>query len=204
MFAHAGLDVEVAVPDPLRGDALAHLVEGTLDFALCPTNRLLVRAENGEDVIGVAAINHRGLETIQTVAGLGIERPRDLEGRRVAMNPTERGLAVIATVVAADGGNPEAVQIVDSGMRELSVDDIAAGEADATFGGYWAWDALFWASCRKRSASPGTSTSCTGCRATTRICWPRAARSQNRSPTRCGRWYGPAARATSPRAATPT
>jgi NitT/TauT family transport system substrate-binding protein len=142
LFARAGLDVELGVPDPLRGDALSHLVGGSIDFALCPPNRLLVRAERGEDVIGVAAINHRGLETIQTVAGLGIERPRDLEGRRIALNPTPRGLAMISTVVAADGGDPEAVQIVDSGVRELGVDDIAAGETDATFGGYWAWDAL--------------------------------------------------------------
>ncbi len=138
-----GLDVEIAVGDPLRGDALAHLVRDETDFAVCPSNRLFARRDAGEAVVGVAAINHRGLETIQTIADTGISRPRELEGRSVAFNPTPRGTALVRHIVARDGGDPDRVITVDSGVRELSVDDIAAGEADATFGGYWAWDALF-------------------------------------------------------------
>ena len=32
-----GLDVEIVVGDPLRGDALSHLVRDEADFAVCPT-----------------------------------------------------------------------------------------------------------------------------------------------------------------------
>ena len=46
-------------------------------------------------------------------------------------------------MVRRDGGDPDELILLDSGVWELSVDDIAAGETDATFGGYWAWDALF-------------------------------------------------------------
>jgi NitT/TauT family transport system substrate-binding protein len=46
-------------------------------------------------------------------------------------------------LIAHDGGDPAATLIVDNNGREYTVDDIAAGEIDATFGGYWAWDALF-------------------------------------------------------------
>lgn len=49
---------------------------------------------------------------------------------------------MVRHLVAADGGDPDAVITVDAGYRELTVDDIAAGEADATFGTYWSWDAL--------------------------------------------------------------
>ena len=49
---------------------------------------------------------------------------------------------MVRHIVAVDDGNPDDVITVDSGLRELTVDDIRAGEADATFGGYWAWDAL--------------------------------------------------------------
>lgn len=49
---------------------------------------------------------------------------------------------MVRHLVAADGGDPDAVITVDAGYRELTVDDIAAGEADATFGNYWSWDAL--------------------------------------------------------------
>ncbi|XVV08671.1 ABC transporter substrate-binding protein [Actinoplanes sp. CA-131856] len=141
-YADAGLDVELTVFDALRGDTLEHLARGEVHFGVFPTNRLLVRRAAGQPVRGVASINHQAMETIQTVKGRGITRPRDLEGKRLALNPTPRGVAMVNHLVAADGGNPSLVHLVDSGHRELSADDIAAGEVDATFGGYWAWDAL--------------------------------------------------------------
>jgi putative hydroxymethylpyrimidine transport system substrate-binding protein len=142
-YREAGLDVEVATFDPLRGDSLEYLNAREGDFAIFPSNRLLVRREAGQRLVGVAAINHRGMETIQTTRSTGITRPRELEGRTIAYNPTPRGKAMVSHLVAADGGDPDRVIAVDSGARELSVDDVAAGEVDATFGGYWAWDALF-------------------------------------------------------------
>jgi NitT/TauT family transport system substrate-binding protein len=93
-------------------------------------------------LLGIAAINHRGLESIQALADSGISRPRELAGRRLALNPTPRGLAMVRHLVAADGGDPDAVIMVDSGVRELRPEQLAAGVADASFGGYWAWEAL--------------------------------------------------------------
>jgi putative hydroxymethylpyrimidine transport system substrate-binding protein len=142
-YREAGLDVEIATFDPLRGDSLEYLAQREADYAIFPSNRLLVRRDAGQPLVGIAAINHRGMETIQTVRATGITRPRELEGRTIAYNPTPRGTAMVSHLVAADGGDPAKVVAVDSGSRELSVDDIAAGAVDATFGGYWAWDALF-------------------------------------------------------------
>jgi len=142
-YAEAGLDVELVVQDPGRGDTLEYLARGEVDFGIFPPNRLLARrAEHGQPLIAVSAINHRGLEAIQTTTSTGITRPRELSGRRIAYNPTPRGRAMVRHLVAADGGDPDAAISVDAGSRELTVDDIAAGEADATFGNYWSWDAL--------------------------------------------------------------
>jgi ABC-type nitrate/sulfonate/bicarbonate transport system substrate-binding protein len=142
-YRDAGLDVELTVFDSLRGDTLDHLARGEVHLGVFPTNRLLVRSAAGQPLKAVASINHRGMETIQTVVGRGIDRPRDLAGKRLALNPTPRGIAMVRHLVAADGGDPDAVILVDSGYRELSADDIEAGEVDARFGDYWAWDALF-------------------------------------------------------------
>ncbi|MCD0449480.1 ABC transporter substrate-binding protein [Actinocorallia sp. API 0066] len=142
-FRDAGLDVELSSADPSRGDSLAYLARGEASFAVFPANRLFVRRARGERLTGVAAVNHRAMETLRTYAGSGIERPRDLEGRRVAYNPTPRGTAMVRHLVAADGGDPDAVVTVDSGLRELGVADLESGAADATFGNYWAWDVLF-------------------------------------------------------------
>lgn len=141
-YRELGLDVEITVHDPLRGDALAYLARHEVDFAVFPPNRLLLRRERGEPLIGVAAVNHAQLETIQTVRRAGISRPADLAGRRLAFNPTPRGRAMVRHLVAHDGGDPAAIVEVDSGVRELTADDLAAGVADASFGGYWAWDVL--------------------------------------------------------------
>ncbi|MCO6006883.1 ABC transporter substrate-binding protein [Actinoallomurus purpureus] len=142
-YRDAGLDVELSVVDPSRGDPLDYLSRHEATFAVFPTNRLLVRRERGQRLIGIASINHRAMETVQTAVTTGIRRPRDLEGRRIAFNPTPRGVAMVRHLVAADGGDPDRVITVDSGLRELGIDDILAGTADATFGNYWAWDVLF-------------------------------------------------------------
>ncbi|MFD7133049.1 ABC transporter substrate-binding protein [Streptomyces sp. NPDC059894] len=141
-YRDAGLDVELVVQDPGVGDTLEYLTRRRVDFGVFPPNRLLARRARGERLIGVAAVNHRGLEAVQTVTGKGITRPRDLAGRRIAFNPTPRGRAMIRHLIAADGGDPDSFVTVDAGFRELTVDDIEAGHADATFGNYWSWDAL--------------------------------------------------------------
>lgn len=141
-YQQSGLDVELAVADPMRGDGLSYLATGQADFAITPANRLMVRQDRGEALISVAAINHTGLESIQTLRQSGITRPRDLCGKRLSMNPTPRGLAMVHHLVEADGGDPRQIVIVDAGSRELTPEDLQAGKADASFGGYWAWEAL--------------------------------------------------------------
>lgn len=141
-FRDAGVDLTISAVDPLRGDALQAVCDGAADLAVVPANRLLARRERGASVVAVAALNHVPLETIQTLASTGITRPRELVGRRLALNPTPRGLAMVRHLVAADGGDADAVQIVDSGAREWDVAGIPEGRWDASFGGYWAWDVL--------------------------------------------------------------
>lgn len=142
-FLEQGLDVECVIPDPYRGRPCHYLERAEADFALVPLSRLLTARERSAPIVGVAAVNHRGLDAVQTVAGTGVTRPRDLAGRRVGLNPTPRGVAMVRYLVERDGGDPDAVIMVDCGCRELTADDIRGGEVDATFGGYWAWDALF-------------------------------------------------------------
>ncbi|WP_310833019.1 ABC transporter substrate-binding protein [Paenibacillus pedocola] len=139
-YEEAGLDVELVAADPGRGDTLAYLDRNEADYGIFPSNRLLVLRESSPTVQAIAAINHRAMETIQTVKHTGILRPRDLSGKRVALNPTPRGLAMVRHLVATDGGNPDEIIWVNSGVRELPAESIVPGEIDATFGSYWAWE----------------------------------------------------------------
>ncbi len=141
-YADAGIDLEIRTVDPGRGDALAYLARNEVDLGIFPSNRLLVRREAGEDVVAIAAVNQRGLETLRTTVTSGIRRLRDLEGQRIAYNPTPRGHAVVRSLIASDGGDPDNYIVVDAGARELDPATDFDGVADATFGSYWAWDNL--------------------------------------------------------------
>ncbi len=141
-YADAGIDLQIRTVDPGIGDSLEHLGRRLVDIAVFPTNRLLVRTERGEPLKAIAAVNQRGLETIRTLAGSGIGSLADLADKRVALNPTPRGVAIVRDLVSQAGGDPDAVILVDVGARELTSADLAAGAADATFGSYWAWDIL--------------------------------------------------------------
>jgi len=141
-YREAGLEVELTTHDYGRGDTLAHLLRSEVSFAVFPSNRLLVRRERREPLVGIAAINQTGLETIQALRAAGIERPRDLEGHRVGLGLTPRGLAMVAYLVAADGGDPEKVEPVSTTGNELTPDYLVSADLDALFGGYWCWDVL--------------------------------------------------------------
>ncbi len=142
-FAEQDLDVRVGVVDPGRGDTLAHLARAEGDLGIVPTNRLLAARSRGQRVVAVAAVNQLGLESLHALRSRGITRPRDLTGRRVALNPTPRGVAMVRHLVEVDGGDPARLTFVDSGPRELQSRDLVAGVADAYFGAYWSWDELF-------------------------------------------------------------
>lgn len=142
-YREVGIDLRQVLPDPFLGDTLEHVTRGEADFGVFPPNRLFVRHEAGQPLLAIAAINQRAMETILTLAGNGIERPRELTGRRVALNPTPRGIAMVRHLIAADGGNPDDSELIDSGPREVNAEDLKDGLADAFFGAYWAWDALF-------------------------------------------------------------
>jgi putative hydroxymethylpyrimidine transport system substrate-binding protein len=141
-FAAAGIDLEIRTVDAGRGDALAYLARDEVQLGIFPSNRLLVRREAGEDLVAFAAINQRGLETVRVRTDSGITRLRHLEGKRIAYNPTPRGNAVVRSLIAGDGGNPDNYVVVDAGVRELDPANGFDGIADATFGSYWAWDNL--------------------------------------------------------------
>jgi putative hydroxymethylpyrimidine transport system substrate-binding protein len=141
-YADAGIELQIRTVDPGIGDGLEHLERELVDLAVFPTNRLLVRVDGGQQLRALRAINQRGLETIRTLESSGIGTLAELAGRRLALNPTARGLAMVRDLVRRAGGQPDDVVLVDVGARELTSDELAAGAADATFGSYWAWDVL--------------------------------------------------------------
>lgn len=141
-YKEAGLDIELTTHDYARGDTLAHLARYEVDFGVFPSNRLLVRRERHEPLVGVAAVNQTGLETIQVRRSAGISRPGELEGHSIGYGQTPRGRAMVSHLVSLDGGDPSKVKSVDSASHELTPEYLVSSGLDAIFGGYWCWDVL--------------------------------------------------------------
>ena len=75
--------------------------------------------------------------------GKGIDSLTDLAGKKIALAPTARGVAMVRHLLQANGIAPDNWTVIDSGFREVLAKEIRdSNEIDATFGTYWAWDVI--------------------------------------------------------------
>jgi NitT/TauT family transport system substrate-binding protein/putative hydroxymethylpyrimidine transport system substrate-binding protein len=126
--ANAGsmLDLEVRVPSSST-DSLKLLTAGRADVAVMDIHDLGLASERGSDVVGIGALVQRPLAAV--IAGAEIERPRDLEGRRVGVTGLPSDDAVLRAVVESDGGDLDRVKRVTIGFS--AVPSLIAGRVDA-------------------------------------------------------------------------
>ncbi|MFQ3677834.1 MAG: ABC transporter substrate-binding protein [Fimbriimonadaceae bacterium] len=141
-FAERDLDVELACADPFRGDALAHLERGEVQFGLSYPNRLMARVAAGAPLQSVAAVCARPMESLVSPADRPLLHPHELEGKRVGYRKSERMTALLNHLVELDGGDPASVEHVVMYPSEPMPDDLRAGRIDAMFGALWAWEGL--------------------------------------------------------------
>ena len=119
-----------------RGDGLRRLLDGRAQFAVLDIHDLARARARGRDVVGVMAVVQRPLAAV--LAGPAVRRPRDLAGRRVGTDGSRRDRAIVATVVAHDGGDARRV-------RRIRVYGAASAVLDgrvAAATGFWNSDGL--------------------------------------------------------------
>lgn len=121
-----GLALDVQAPSAST-DSLRLLASGEADLAVVDIHDLGLARERGADLIGVGALVQRPLAAV--IARSGVERPRDLEGRRVGVTGLPSDEAVLRAVVQSDGGDLDEVQQVTIGFS--AVRDLLAGNVDA-------------------------------------------------------------------------
>ena len=103
-FAEVQLEVEMIEPEE-HFDAMDEIKAGMMDIAITEPLHLVEDRGNGEDVIGFTRFLHTN-GGVMFERGKGIERPRDLIGKRIQYPgaPGLGGLAIVKTMVEADGG----------------------------------------------------------------------------------------------------
>jgi putative hydroxymethylpyrimidine transport system substrate-binding protein len=121
-------DVRLRIRPPGSApDALKLLSAGRADVAVLDIHDLGLARERGRDFVGVGALVQRPLAAI--IARRGIERPRDLEGRRVGVSGLPSDPAVLRAVMEDDGGEVARVRQVTIGFS--AVPNLIARKVDA-------------------------------------------------------------------------
>ncbi|WP_116950364.1 ABC transporter substrate-binding protein [Jiangella endophytica] len=138
IFAEHGLEVEV---DTETSDltSVPSVLAGKVDFATGDLTTLIVARSKGLDVkavvpasasTGVAGEDYGAL----VVAGdSGITSPKQLEGRTVAVNIlTNIAAAAAREAISADGGDPEAIELVELPFPQVPA-AISSGQVDGAW-----------------------------------------------------------------------
>ena len=127
---HAGIydtDLKIRVP-AASTDSLKLLTAGRADMAVVDIHDLGLARQAGSDIVGVGALVQRPLAAV-IARSEEVERPRDLEGKRVGVTGLPSDEAVLRAVMENDGGDYERVKKVTIGFS--AVPSLIAGKVDA-------------------------------------------------------------------------
>ena len=132
-FEEEGVKVNIQFPanptDPIN---LAAAGQITLGITYQPD--VIMAREKGVPVKSVGAVVRSPLNHIVIMEDSPIQSPKDLEGKRVGYPGIPVNIPLLKTMVANDGGNPDAVEMVDVGFELGS--SIVTGNVDAVIGAY--------------------------------------------------------------------
>ncbi len=133
-YEEAGLDVTVIEPGETSG--LQLVAAGQADFAYSVAESLLPARAAGADVVSIATVIENNTSSLISLADDEITRPRDLEGKRYGSYGSELEHAIISSLVACDGGDPDLVE-----HSPLVSDDFRIGLTEDHFDVAWVFDA---------------------------------------------------------------
>ncbi len=125
----AGIELQLVEPKE-HLDAVEEILAGRLDVAVTEPIHLVADRARGKDVVGFARFLHTH-GGVMYLGGQGIERPRDMVGKRVQYPgaPGPGGLSIVRSMIEADGGPTNApLEPVNNGFKHT--DALLEGKAD--------------------------------------------------------------------------
>ena len=111
-----GVNLDIRAPGQST-DALKQLDAGRAEMAILDIHDLGLAREQGHDIVGVMAFVQRPLAAVLAQPSIG--SPKDLEGKRAGVTGLPSDDAVLASIVAGDGGDPAQVRSVTIGFQAV-------------------------------------------------------------------------------------
>jgi ABC-type nitrate/sulfonate/bicarbonate transport system substrate-binding protein len=129
-FKEEGIDLELVEPEE-HLDAMAEIEAGKMDAAITEPIHLVADRAKGQSVVGWARFLHTN-GGVMYLNGRGIERPRDMAGKRVQYPgaPGRGGKAIVKTMIEADGGRCDPDQLAPVNNGFYHTDALADDKAD--------------------------------------------------------------------------
>ncbi len=134
-YAEEGIDLEIQIPsDPAA--ALKQVAYGNTEFGVSFEEEVTIARSNDLPVVSLAAIIQHNTSAFASLPEAGIERAKDVEGKRYASYglPIER--PILGQLMACDGGDVDKVEFIDVGFDAFPA--LVGGRADL------AWIFLGW------------------------------------------------------------
>jgi putative hydroxymethylpyrimidine transport system substrate-binding protein len=132
-FKDEGLKVNIKFPsnptDPLTLSASG---KATLGIYYQP-DVVMARTNEKVPIKSIGAIVHTPLNVIISLKEKNINSPKDLSGKTVGFSGNPLNVEYLKTMVKADGGDPDSVNVIDVGFELLS--SMITKKVDATTGG---------------------------------------------------------------------
>ncbi len=137
-YEEAGIDLKIVEPAAAGVDQV--IGTGGAEFGISVAESVLPARAAGVPVVSIATILPYNDSSFMALAETGIERPRDFEGKTYGGFGGPLETELLRTLVACDGGDPDAVEMVEVGNI-----DYLAGMEQGRFDFVWVfegWDAL--------------------------------------------------------------
>ncbi len=139
-FEEEGLDVNMYTPvDPSA--VLQTVGAGEDDFGISYQPDVLLARGQGVPVVSVTAMVQHPLNSVMALASSGIERPRDLVGKKVGYPGIPTNEPLLDTMLKADGARGlEDVELVNVGFDLAPA--LIGERVDAVVGAYWTHESI--------------------------------------------------------------
>jgi ABC-type nitrate/sulfonate/bicarbonate transport system substrate-binding protein len=137
-YAEEGLDLEIQIPsDPAA--ALKQVAYGNTEFGVSFQEEVTIARSNDIPVVSLAAIIQHNTSAFASLAETGIERAKDIEGKRYASYglPIER--PILGQLMSCDGGDIDKVEFIDVGFDAFPA--LLGKRADVAWI-FMAWDGV--------------------------------------------------------------
>ncbi len=137
-YAEEGLDLEIQIPsDPAA--ALKQVAYGNTEFGISFQEEVTIARSNDIPVVSLAAIIQHNTSAFASLAETGIQRAKDVEGKRYASYglPIER--PILGQLMSCDGGDIDQVEFIDVGFDAFPA--LLGKRADVAWI-FMAWDGV--------------------------------------------------------------